>query len=1778
MRAVHLAVPGSPASPRSRATSPASSRGARFRNLSDSPTTASGRRRVHGSPAGRPLDPAQREEQARQKEVANAQKLLKKQILSTRGALKKEVLDIKKLETGLKKIVQSRNDAEKKRAREIAKMDATIAKLSKKSEVEEVKVKAKRLKALQAEALSVYLAKAQEMLSANQSLFLPGRTKVADEKQGQPQVQEPTSPNDAERPQEENHDVEESAELAAALADIGEMLGNVDPSLLDFDDELNELRTCRDQLEHCCMEAMQEAHYLQNQLTQYQSEFAEQQDHLAQHRAETEAAQQEQLSQKAAHQQEIAVQRGQLEELVSREAALHARHLQQRADLEDSRVRLASHAEKLTREELRNADLQKHVEALSASRALSEEWEADLSKRLLNKMSRHFRHLHRELRDPINSREAEPEPASDASSTSEPEPLTPARGGQRKPRAQSLTQWYKRKTSESPKKGGSKIGSPDFGSLTAAKDGGRAAAAAIAERVLEIQQRLLDHFGGNIPPLATPLLKACEVVSRKDGMADSGELKAQLVDVIDLAATLCQENTASKVADGEEVELEKLASLLRGLGRLEELLPVEQRLTQRLQQRLGPRHPQVLDKRAEVTRTLRALGRSSEAEPLQEQLHHDYAEVLGPSNPKTLVSCRELAESLREHGRHEEVEPLQRHLAQALARSLGPQHPSAVCATADLGRTLGVLGRHEEARPLLQEALDQMTAVHGAGAEEALRVQADLAFTAGELGQDALAHSLEEAALDAARTSGNPDGLQAIADLASRLASRGQAQRASSLSKRVLDVVLDVASPQHPAALEAALTLARAGDCDEAYREEVEQVLEANALVAGVTAGSSEEPAAPEPMPGSSQPHSRGFATLASAAGGTGAPVAAVPPTRGEKVRDLARLVGWSRVPACGSSATRPRGRGSSHAIEEAELLHLASLLRDGGHPEEAVALEQRADASMSKESKAAGRLELLRSRHASAAALCSTGRLQEAEALQRAVLAQCEALKGPDHPDTLRSCRELASTLDSLGRSNETEPAWRYFAERAERALGPQHPESLRALSGHAGSLLLLGRAPEAAPLLATLLERGAAGGFHGRRDPEMLQARCLHALALRALGKASEAAREEAALMADVTLEDGSVSEEAWEVLAALAQQHVEAADRGDPNLPHEGQNHAVVLLRQLLGVGVEKLDRHHLGKLEAATVLAAHLRALREDPATEPVLLQTLQQSAFSPRRSEGTPLAQPVLEATERLARAMGCAESSLALNLQGPGAPRAEDNPVWLSPSAVSQGATPEACSGRTRDVRMPPPAQGHGLAQKLAQSLGVDPSPGGQAHPSNARTALAGSDGSPGGQFADPPASAVPAEAEMLREQPRLPVFGVQPGAEPGAGSTAGDTKGDTSMAALTAGCGDTASSRSCSPEGPRGGQPALHPVESYGGLHAGVTESQSGPLMRHNCVGSLPQSPLGASPGSRAFASAPGTAALARSHADHGRTTPRAWLPPPPSPGLRTAATPQLVQRQPGSGPCAMAPGQSPPRQASLSPCSSPRPPFVPAIAGAARPFVMAQELGPAHHLPRSPCSSPHPLPVAATTGAPGCLAVTAVPYAVASVASPECAPCFGGTTSPQKLDLAASASLPSTPRSSPQQRQSPACLDSASGVHSMAFPFAEPLRVRGRPGAEPRQLPLPPMSSQMPPAPGAVVRPLSGTPTEVSADSPWSSPSRARPHAASATFGAAGGGVAAGRAGTPPSRRIAASAAQRFLSEPGSDPRAAAHLSPPDVSLPPPLRRMQEPVAAGTAVFAPW
>ena len=92
--------------------------------------------------------------------------------------------------------------------------------------------------------------------------------------------------------------------------------------------------------------------------------------------------------------------------------------------------------------------------------------------------------------------------------------------------------------------------------------------------------------------------------------------------------------------------------------------------------------------------------------------------------------------------------------------------------------------------------------------------------------------------------------------------------------------------------------------------------------------------------------------------------------------------------------------------------------------------------------------LDTLASRSNLALVLGDLGRLDEAQAENRAVLETMTRVLGPDHPDTLASRSNLALVLGDLGRLDEAQAENRAVLETRTRVLGPDHPDTLASRS----------------------------------------------------------------------------------------------------------------------------------------------------------------------------------------------------------------------------------------------------------------------------------------------------------------------------------------------------------------------------------------------------------------------------------------------------------------------------------------------------------------------------------------------------------------------------------------------------------------------------------------------------------------------------------------------------------------------------------------------------------
>jgi tetratricopeptide (TPR) repeat protein len=155
-----------------------------------------------------------------------------------------------------------------------------------------------------------------------------------------------------------------------------------------------------------------------------------------------------------------------------------------------------------------------------------------------------------------------------------------------------------------------------------------------------------------------------------------------------------------------------------------------------------------------------------------------------------------------------------------------------------------------------------------------------------------------------------------------------------------------------------------------------------------------------------------------------------------------------------------------------------------------------------------------LTSRSHLALAVHDLGRLDEAAAEDRAVLAARQLVLGADHPDTMASRGDLADVLRDLGRPDEAEAEIRAVLAIRQRELGADHPDTLGSRSNLALVLRDRGWLDEAAAEIRTVL--AARQLVLGPDHPDSLASRNNLARVLRDRGWLDEAAAEIGAVLA--------------------------------------------------------------------------------------------------------------------------------------------------------------------------------------------------------------------------------------------------------------------------------------------------------------------------------------------------------------------------------------------------------------------------------------------------------------------------------------------------------------------------------------------------------------------------------------------------------------------------------------------------------------------------------------
>ena len=259
-----------------------------------------------------------------------------------------------------------------------------------------------------------------------------------------------------------------------------------------------------------------------------------------------------------------------------------------------------------------------------------------------------------------------------------------------------------------------------------------------------------------------------------------------------------------------------LAVAYRVMGRLSEAIALFEEVVADSVRVLGPDRPQALASRGNLAVAYQEEGRIDEAIPLFEEVVADSVRVLGADHPHTLVSRTNLAGAYREEGCLDEAIPLYEEVLADHVRILGDDHPHTLVSRIDLAGAYRAAGRLGEATTLFEGVLADHVRILGDDHPLTFTARNALAGTYQAAGRLSEAIPLYEGVLvDRVRVLGtdHPDTLASRSNLAYAYRSAGRLADAIALYEDVFADRMRILGPDHPDTLTSRYNLAHA------YRE-----------------------------------------------------------------------------------------------------------------------------------------------------------------------------------------------------------------------------------------------------------------------------------------------------------------------------------------------------------------------------------------------------------------------------------------------------------------------------------------------------------------------------------------------------------------------------------------------------------------------------------------------------------------------------------------------------------------------------------------------------------------------------------------------------------------------------------------------------------------------------------------------------------------------------------------------------------------------------------------------
>jgi tetratricopeptide (TPR) repeat protein len=414
------------------------------------------------------------------------------------------------------------------------------------------------------------------------------------------------------------------------------------------------------------------------------------------------------------------------------------------------------------------------------------------------------------------------------------------------------------------------------------------------------------------------------------------------------------------------------------------------------------------------------LGYPDRAIALFTKARATFAAALGPEHPDTLKSMYNLAVSYRRAGQNDRaIKLLEETLALQRAK-LGPDHPDTLKSTNSLANSHRRAGQNERALKLHEATLALRRAKLGPDHPDTLASMTNLAISYHDAGQTARALEVFEDTLALRRAKLGPDHpetLTSMNNLANSYGEAGQNEQALKLHEETLAVRRSKLGPDHPDTLQSmgnlAISYHDGGQHDRALKLR-EETLALRRSKLG--------PDHPDTL------GSMGDLALSYADAGQN--------DRALKLLEETLALMRSKL-------------GPDHPDTCAFLEGQAQCLANSGQADRAGSILDEAIASRRK-TQGDAHPETLRSRITRADLDLACGRLDAAEAADRAIVDECAARLGADNRLTIAAGLALARAQGARGDRDSAAPLYRAALESARK--NPTDRETLAAALTESG------------------------------------------------------------------------------------------------------------------------------------------------------------------------------------------------------------------------------------------------------------------------------------------------------------------------------------------------------------------------------------------------------------------------------------------------------------------------------------------------------------------------------------------------------------------------------------------------------------------------------------------------------------------------------------------------------------------------------------------------------